>query len=135
MQVLVTGAAGMIGRKLAQQLAGKGSIGGRTITRLRLQDIVEPATPTTAPFCVETAVSDLSVAGEAEKLVTDRPEVIFHLAAIVSGEAEADFEKGYRVNLDGTRSLFEAVRRTAPARLGWSDPLSGRMRGPPERTA
>ncbi|TYR29945.1 NAD-dependent epimerase/dehydratase family protein, partial [Sphingobacterium phlebotomi] len=43
-------------------------------------------------------------------LVADRPEVIFHLAAIVSGEAEADFDKGYRINLDGTRNLFEAIR-------------------------
>ena len=39
------------------------------------------------------------------------PDVIFHLAAIVSGEAEADFDKGYRVNLDGTRQLFEAIRK------------------------
>ena len=40
-----------------------------------------------------------------------KPDVIFHLAAIVSGEAEADFEKGYRINLDGTRYLFEAIRK------------------------
>jgi D-erythronate 2-dehydrogenase len=43
-------------------------------------------------------------------LVQGRPDLIFHLAAVVSGEAEADFEKGYRVNLDGTRALLEAVR-------------------------
>jgi D-erythronate 2-dehydrogenase len=115
MQVLVTGAAGMLGRKLAERLAGTGVIGGRKITRLRLHDIVEPAMRATAPFPVETAASDLAAAGEAEKLVAAQPEVIFHLAAIVSGEAEADFGKGYRVNLDGTRQLFEAVRRTAPA--------------------
>jgi nucleoside-diphosphate-sugar epimerase len=113
MQVLVTGAAGMLGRKLVQRLAATGSIGDRAITRLRLHDIFEPACPPNPPFRVETAVSDLSVVGEAEKLVADRPDVIFHLAAVVSGEAEADFEKGYRVNLDGTRSLLEAVRRTA----------------------
>jgi nucleoside-diphosphate-sugar epimerase len=80
---------------------------------LRLHDIVEPPVPTDAPFAVETAVSDLAAPGEADTLVADRPDVIFHLAAIVSGEAEADFEKGYRVNLDGTRSLFEAVRHRA----------------------
>ena len=44
-----------------------------------------------------------------------RPDLIFHLAAIVSGEAEADFEKGYRINLDGTRMLFEAIRLAAMA--------------------
>jgi nucleoside-diphosphate-sugar epimerase len=56
-------------------------------------------------------VSDLSAPGEAEKLIAARPDLIFHLAAVVSGEAEADFEKGYRVNLDGTRRLFEAIRK------------------------
>jgi nucleoside-diphosphate-sugar epimerase len=55
------------------------------------------------------------VPGEAEKLVAERPEVIFHLAAIVSGEAEADFDKGYRINLDGTRLLLEAVRHAGYA--------------------
>jgi nucleoside-diphosphate-sugar epimerase len=103
----------MIGRKRARQLASLGSIGGRAITRLRLHDIVEPPVPADAQFAVETAVSDLAAPGEAERLVSDQPGVIFHLAAIVSGEAEADFEKGYRVNLDGTRSLFEAVRHRA----------------------
>ena len=45
-------------------------------------------------------------------MVARRPEVILHLAAVVSGEAEADFDKGYRVNLDGTRHMLEAIRRT-----------------------
>jgi nucleoside-diphosphate-sugar epimerase len=45
-----------------------------------------------------------------EKLVASRPDTIFHLAAIVSGEAEADFDKGYAINLDGTRFLFDAIR-------------------------
>ncbi|MCY0448282.1 NAD-dependent epimerase/dehydratase family protein, partial [Klebsiella pneumoniae] len=53
---------------------------------------------------------DISDAATVQALVADRPEVIFHLAAIVSGEAEADFDKGYRINLDGTRHLFEAIR-------------------------
>jgi nucleoside-diphosphate-sugar epimerase len=63
------------------------------------------------PFEGASFVSDLSAPGEAEKLVASRPELIFHLAAIVSGEAEADFDKGYRVNLDGTRRLFDAIRK------------------------
>ena len=49
--------------------------------------------------------------GAAAALVQYRPDLIFHLAAIVSGEAEADFDKGYRINLDGTRLLFEAIRK------------------------
>ena len=50
------------------------------------------------------------MAGAAESLVASRPDVVFHLAGIVSGEAEANFDLGYRVNLDGTRALFDAIR-------------------------
>ena len=87
----------MVGRKLTARLAKEGG------AELILHDVV--------PFEGSSMVSDLSVPGEAEKLVAKRPDLIFHLAAIVSGEAEADFEKGYRINLDGTRRLFEAVRK------------------------
>ena len=93
MKTLVIGAGGMIGRKLAARLPKE---------ELILHDVV--------PFDGASVVSDLSAPGEAEKLIASRPELIFHLAAVVSGEAEADFDKGYRVNLDGTRRLFEAIR-------------------------
>jgi len=96
-KILVIGAAGMIGRKLTLRLRKEGA------GELILHDVV--------PFDGSSAVSDLSAPGEAEKLVASRPDLIFHLAAIVSGEAEADFEKGYRINLDGTRLLFEAIRK------------------------
>jgi D-erythronate 2-dehydrogenase len=97
---LIIGAAGMIGRKLVERLSGPGKGG-----ELTLHDVV--------PFesTHKAIVSDLSTPGEAEKLIAARPELIFHLAAVVSGEAEADFDKGYRVNLDGTRYLFEAIRK------------------------
>jgi nucleoside-diphosphate-sugar epimerase len=111
MHILVIGAAGMVGRKLVERLAREGRLGGRTIARITLHDVVEPTSLAGAPFAVETRASDFSAPGEAEKLVAERPDVIFHLAAIVSAEAEADFDKGYRINLDGTRRLFEAVRR------------------------
>ena len=90
----------MIGRKLVERLSGPGKGG-----ELTLHDVV--------PFesTHKAIVSDLSTPGEAEKLIAARPELIFHLAAVVSGEAEADFDKGYRVNLDGTRYLFEAIRK------------------------
>ena len=110
-RILVIGAAGMVGRKLLQRLAQDGSLGGSQITHATLHDIVAPQLPRNAAFQVRSVASDLSLAGEADKLVAERPSVIFHLAAIVSGEAEADFEKGYRVNLDGTRQLFEAIRK------------------------
>lgn len=110
MKVLILGAAGMIGRKLAQKISADGVIGSREVSQLQLVDIVEPAAPADCPIPVTSAAADLSAAGTAEKLVAARPDLIFHLAAIVSGEAEADFEKGYRINLDGTRDLFEAIR-------------------------
>ena len=111
MRILILGAAGMIGRKLTEHLARDPALAGSTVTHALLADVVAPATPPNAPFIVETAVADLSAPGVAETLLRDRPDVIFHLAAIVSGEAEADFEKGYRINLDGTRHLFEPVRQ------------------------
>src|ERR1051325_375710 len=99
-RILVIGAAGMIGRKLVERLSADAAA-----SELTLHDVV--------PFETRHAkvVSDLSLPGEAEKLVAARPDLIFHLAAVVSGEAETDFEKGYRVNLDGTRRLFESIRK------------------------
>lgn len=109
MNILIIGAAGMIGAKLATQLSQKGELSGQPISALTMVDIVRPHAPA-ASFPVKTAQSDLSAAGAAEALIAARPDVIFHLAAIVSGEAEADFDAGYRINLDATRSLFDAIR-------------------------
>lgn len=110
MHVLVIGAAGMIGQKLVEKLLHQRSLRGQTITKMTLQDVVAPQEPRDKPFEIVTRTGDLSVPGEAGALVADNPGVIFHLAAIVSGEAEADFEKGYRINFDGTRFLFDAIR-------------------------
>lgn len=110
MRVLIIGAAGMVGRKLTERLVRDGAIGGKPVTDLTLADVVAPQAFADAPFKVTTCVADLSQPGEAATLIATRPDLIFHLAAIVSGEAEADFDKGYRVNLDGTRALFEAIR-------------------------
>lgn len=111
MHALIIGAAGMIGRKLTQRLAGQEKLGARAVTELTLADVVEPAPPKGFSGTANCVQADLSEPGTAEDLVAGRPDVIFHLAAIVSGEAEKDFEKGYRINLDGTRALFEAIRR------------------------
>ena len=110
MHVLVLGAAGMVGRKLSERLLRDGHLGKRDITRLTLQDVVAPNKPEKAGFPVDVVAGDFAVAGFAQKLVAGRPDVIFHLAAIVSGEAEHDFDKGYRINLDGTRMLLDAIR-------------------------
>jgi len=111
MHILIIGAAGMVGAKLTRRLVDDKALNGKAIDKLTLVDVVAPAKPENAPFAVEAKAADLSAPGAAEQLVADRPDVIFHLAAIVSGEAEADFEKGYRINLDGSRYLFEAIRK------------------------
>ena len=111
MHVLIIGAAGMVGRKLTERLLKVGSVAGQTITAMTLHDVVAPNYPEGAAFPIVVANSDLSTPGEAERLIAARPGLIFHLAAIVSGEAEADFEKGYRINFDGTRFLYEAIRQ------------------------
>jgi D-erythronate 2-dehydrogenase len=108
MHVVILGAAGMIGRKLTARLLADGSVGDRPVERLTLADVVPPRQPDAGH--VEVVATDLAAPGEAERLMEGRPDLIFHLAAVVSGEAETDFEKGYRVNLDGTRALLEAVR-------------------------
>ena len=110
MHLMTIGAAGMIGRKLTDRLVGEGTLAGQSITKMTLVDVVAPEAPAGFGGEVDCVECDLSAAGVAERLVAARPDVIFHLAAIVSGEAEADFEKGYRINLDGTRELFEAIR-------------------------
>jgi nucleoside-diphosphate-sugar epimerase len=110
LHILVLGAAGMVGRKLSDRLLRDGRLGKHDITRMTLQDVVAPAQPAKAGFPVDSVTCDFAVPGAAEKLVADRPDVIFHLAAIVSGEAEIDFDKGYRINLDGTRMLLDAIR-------------------------
>lgn len=112
MHILVIGAGGMLGGKLITRLCGVGKLDNTAIARITRHDAVIAPPPPVSTFPIDTFVGDLSAAGEAEKLVAARPDVIFHLAAIVSGEAEKDFEKGYRINLDATRMLFEVIRKT-----------------------
>ncbi len=110
MKVLVIGAAGMVGRKLVERLARDGTLAGRKIEALSAVDIVTP-TPPAAPFPIATDACDIASLYVPGKLAASRPDVVFLLASIVSGEAEADFEKGYAINLDGTRMILDALRR------------------------
>jgi nucleoside-diphosphate-sugar epimerase len=110
MRILVTGGAGMIGRKLAERLARDGALGGTPITAMELVDVVPPEVPAGGGFPVGWQAVDVAAPGTAAALVEARPDVVFHLAAMVSGGAEADLAGGYRVNLDGTRALLEAIR-------------------------
>jgi nucleoside-diphosphate-sugar epimerase len=109
MHILILGAAGMLGRKIAAALCTT-SQPGLPVTRLTLADVVEPVA---RPFAgrIETVALDFASPGAAGRLLAGRPDIIIHLAAVVSAEAEADFDKGYAVNLDASRALLEAVRQ------------------------
>lgn len=111
MKIAIIGGAGMLGRKLAERLARDGQLGGKAISHMSLYDVVPASVPQGASFPVEVMAGDLPAAGETDKIIAKRPDVIFHLAAIVSGEAELDFDKGYRINLVGTQNLLASVRQ------------------------
>src|SRR5438132_805011 len=100
----------MIGRKLTERLGKDGALAGKPIEKARLVDVRAPPKPENTKAKVETVAADLATPGEAATAIAGRPDTIFHLAGVVSGEAEVDFDKGYRVNLDGTRALLEAIR-------------------------
>lgn len=115
MRILMTGAAGMVGRKLTQRLIADGAVAGRKITALDLHDVVPFEAQPAEGITVKVHVGDLADPGAAAALIAPKPELVFHLAGVVSGEAESNFDLGYRVNLDGTRALFDAVREAGHA--------------------
>ncbi|MCC5960478.1 MAG: SDR family oxidoreductase [Rhodobacteraceae bacterium] len=110
MHILITGAAGMVGRKLTERLVADGALGGQAVTQLTLADVMAPPEPAGFGGQVACIAADLEHPDTPAQLIAARPDVVFHLAAIVSGEAEQDFDKGYRINLDATRGLFDAIR-------------------------
>ncbi len=110
MHILITGAAGMVGRKITERLLADGTLGGQAVTKLTLHDVVPPTAQSTDQITIMPIVGDLADPGLAEQLIAERPDLVIHLAAVVSGEAETDFAKGYASNLDGPRYLFDAIR-------------------------
>ena len=103
----------MLGQKLVNELALSGNLLDVKIDEVTLADVVvEPSFPASAEFKMVSKIADLTLDSVADELIANRPNVIFHLAAVVSGEAESNFEKGYQVNVVGTRNLFEAIRKT-----------------------
>jgi nucleoside-diphosphate-sugar epimerase len=108
MRITILGGGGFLGRRIAARLAREGTLGGRPVTGLTLFDLHRPP-GLDAPFPVNTIAGDLVTRPDAA--VPSGTEVIFHLAAIVSAQAEADYELGRRVNLRGTDAVVDACRR------------------------
>ncbi len=112
MQISILGGGGFLGRKLAARLAADGRLGGRPITGLTLFDLAEPPKPA-ASFPVTAMAGDL--VDLPVSAVPPDTDVIFHLAAVVSAQAEADYDLGRRVNLRGTDAVIDACRRLVAA--------------------
>jgi len=116
MNILIIGGAGMVGQKLAHSIAG-GGLGDISVERLVLHDIVESRIPR-APFAVESMTGNIGDPSEASRLAALKADLVFHLAAIVSGEAETNFDKGWNINAHGSWYLLEALRNEHDASAG-----------------
>ena len=113
MQIAILGAGGFLGRKLATRLARQGSLGSRKIDGLTLFDLAAPEPPAHAPFPVATVAGTLTALPDAA--IPRGTTHVIHLAAVVSAQAEADYQLGLDVNLHGTLRVIEACRRLVAA--------------------
>jgi nucleoside-diphosphate-sugar epimerase len=109
MQITILGGAGFLGRKIAAHLTQTGSLAGQPITSLTLFDLAAPLPPAGAPFPIHSLAGDL--ADLPDDAIPQGTDVVFHLAAVVSAAAEADYDLGRRVNLRGTDAVVDACRR------------------------
>ncbi len=107
MQVTILGGGGFLGQRVAKALAASGQIGGRAISGMTLFDLAPPR-PVEAAFTVRCVGGDITALPEG--VIGQETGVVFHLAAVVSAAAEADYELGRRVNVRGTDAVIDACR-------------------------
>ncbi|MGE0658337.1 MAG: D-erythronate dehydrogenase [Reyranellaceae bacterium] len=129
MKVVITGGAGFLGRKLAQRLLDQGTLVGRSGRQERIDELVlfdVGLSPVGAGDPRVSAIAgDVGDPAQVAMLIGNDTDSVFHLAAVVSAGAEADFDLGWRVNLDGTRNVLEACRRLRhPARLVFTSSIA-----------
>jgi nucleoside-diphosphate-sugar epimerase len=130
MKVVITGGAGFIGRQLAERLLALGELPGRdgrpqAIDELVLFDAVEPAPFKTPDKRVRAITGDIADRALVGRTIDRNTGSVFHLAAVVSAAAEADFDLGMRVNAEGTLAVLEACRALPqPARLVFTSSIA-----------
>jgi nucleoside-diphosphate-sugar epimerase len=107
MKISILGGGGFLGRKIAAKLAQDGTLGGKRVTALALFDVAEPPKPE-APFPVTSIGGD--VVALPDSAIPAGTDVVFHLAAVVSAQAEADYDLGRRVNIRGTDAVIDRCR-------------------------
>ena len=107
MKISILGGGGFLGRKIAARLARDGSLGGKAVTALTLFDVAEPPKPD-APFPVSCVAGD--IVALPDSAIPQGTDIVFHLAAVVSAQAEADYELGRRVNIRGTDAVIDRCR-------------------------
>ncbi|APX92909.1 NAD-dependent epimerase [Halomonas sp. 1513] len=110
MHILITGAAGFLGQRLLHRLIDRGELCGQAISRFTLVDQGEAAVPQAAGIEFDNRALDITAPGAWDSVLDGRPDVIYHLAAVVSSAAEADLDLGMAVNFDATRALLEGCR-------------------------
>jgi D-erythronate 2-dehydrogenase len=115
MKIIITGGSGFLGQRVARELLKRSQVNDadgnpQPIREIGLVDIAPPLNGL-SDATVRYAVGDAANPKFIAETLGDDTDGIFHLAAVVSGAAEADFDLGMRVNIDGTRGLLDACRR------------------------
>lgn len=111
MKILIMGGAGMIGQKLLNLILKKEEINNEKISEITLFDIIDAPYPQDTNILINSTSGDISDEKVSKNLISSKPDIIFHLAAIVSGQAEQEFDLGWNINAKGSWGLFEAIRQ------------------------
>lgn len=117
MKIVITGGAGFLGLRLAHEIAARGGLGIDGGERRPVDEfvLVDRVAANELPPSARPVIADIAEPGWMEDAIGDGVDGIFHMAAVVSAQAEADFDLGMRINVDATRALLEYCRRLEAA--------------------